>query len=356
MIQISGQQRRQAFSVLLRTGRLPSARAADGIELKFNPWHDPNDGRFTFAGSGRSFGRGETKPSGSMGRRSPISTRSTAVQRPGVQAARHDKGPILQSTVEARAKRPSTAPAVPRPSTNAVAEFAGGVGQGVYDVAADTARAAYRAVTTNPITTVGDIERGVAGMIDTAIAAEDTPARVQLSRAANAVANASPREVDHAVGSVAGNVALAVAPGATLARISAVRRLRMARPSPGPFPPARVGWVKENLGPDSAAKRYNDAATGARPGQAPTLQRTLPDGSMRPVKFDGVDGDTLIDRKWGIRNMARARAQALRQSQALTQNRLVGLWEVPSDPTKRAALKMLRELHITNIKVRVVKP
>ena len=34
----------------MRTGR----RVSD-IELKFNPWHDPDDGRFTFAGTGRYF-------------------------------------------------------------------------------------------------------------------------------------------------------------------------------------------------------------------------------------------------------------------------------------------------------------
>ena len=44
-------------------------------------------------------------------------------------------------------------------------------------------------------------------------------------------------------------------------------------------------------------KAYNATATGARPGLVPTLTRTLLDGSKRSVKFDGVQGDTLIDRK-----------------------------------------------------------
>lgn len=46
-----------AFSVYLRTGR----RVADRrVEVKFNPWHDPADGRFTFAGRGSFYpvGRG----------------------------------------------------------------------------------------------------------------------------------------------------------------------------------------------------------------------------------------------------------------------------------------------------------
>jgi hypothetical protein len=37
---------RRDFSVWLRTGRRPT-RTADGIELKFNPYHDPRNGQFT---------------------------------------------------------------------------------------------------------------------------------------------------------------------------------------------------------------------------------------------------------------------------------------------------------------------
>ncbi len=51
---IAGCARRYAFSTWLRTGQLPTARTADGVELKFNPWHDPRTGRFTFA-NGRNF-------------------------------------------------------------------------------------------------------------------------------------------------------------------------------------------------------------------------------------------------------------------------------------------------------------
>jgi LysM repeat protein len=44
-----------AFSLYLRTGRrvVPPA-----VEVKFNPWHDEENGRFTFAGQGRYFGAG----------------------------------------------------------------------------------------------------------------------------------------------------------------------------------------------------------------------------------------------------------------------------------------------------------
>ena len=56
MIEISQTQRRKAFSTWLRTGRLPSS-GANAVELKFNPWHDPDTGRFTFAGTGRNYGQ-----------------------------------------------------------------------------------------------------------------------------------------------------------------------------------------------------------------------------------------------------------------------------------------------------------
>ncbi len=58
MIELSERERRYAFSIWLRTGRLPRVSVVDGVELKFNPWHDPTDGRFTFAGSGRNYSRG----------------------------------------------------------------------------------------------------------------------------------------------------------------------------------------------------------------------------------------------------------------------------------------------------------
>ncbi len=41
-----------AFSVWLRTGRW---EAHPSIEVKYNPWHDAEDGRFTFVGRGRYF-------------------------------------------------------------------------------------------------------------------------------------------------------------------------------------------------------------------------------------------------------------------------------------------------------------
>ena len=47
-----------AFEIYLRTGRRITAQR---LEKKFNPWHDPDDGRFTFAGQGRHFGSGAAR-------------------------------------------------------------------------------------------------------------------------------------------------------------------------------------------------------------------------------------------------------------------------------------------------------
>lgn len=57
---LSISDRRRAFEFWLRTGQWPLVRRADGTELKFNPWHDPEDGRFTFSGRGRFFPRGSS--------------------------------------------------------------------------------------------------------------------------------------------------------------------------------------------------------------------------------------------------------------------------------------------------------
>ncbi len=369
MVQTSGSSERTAFSRWLRTGKVPSALGPDGLELKFNPWHDPADGRFTFAGAGRREGSSKADTTSARHDRAPSqasrasslgdrdTSRTATPPKAEVPRARPLAGDDRKSVERRSAKVQSTRTPRSRPGDqpNPVAEFIGGVGQGLYDVGEKTVAGVRAALTTNPVTTVRDAGRGIAGMIDTAIAAEDTPARVQISRAADAVAIASARDIGRATGSVAGNVALAVAPGAALSEISALRSLRMARPRMT-YDPPQVGWVKENLGRDSPAKRYNDSATGSRPGQAPTLMRTMSDGSKRPVKFDGVQGDFVIDRKSKVVDAPHARAQLLRQSQALDQHRLFGTWEVPTPAQRAKTLKLFKKMNVTNIKVRVIKP
>jgi hypothetical protein len=169
------------------------------------------------------------------------------------------------------------------------------------------------------------------------------------------VANASARDIGRATGKVAGNVALAVAPGAVPSKAAALRRLPFARPRVT-YDPPQIGWVKETTKSNKPWKSYNDSALGARTGQAPALMRTMADGSKGPVKFDGIQGDYMIDRKWAVVNRPRSRAQILRQSEVLAQHRLIGMWEVPTPVEKTKALKLLKQMSITNIDVKVVKP
>ncbi|NNA70104.1 hypothetical protein [Pseudomonas gessardii] len=91
----------------------------------------------------------------------------------------------------------------------------------------------------------------------------------------------------------------------------------------------------------SRARDYNDSATGARSnpatqsGQAPALERTMPDGSTRLVKFDGMDGKVLVDRKISVVTTSKSKDQVLRQSDVLSQNGLTARWEVPTQKRGR---------------------
>lgn len=49
--------RRSAFEIFLRTGR----RVPSPLQFKFNPWHDPEDGKFTFANQGNYFPGGRVR-------------------------------------------------------------------------------------------------------------------------------------------------------------------------------------------------------------------------------------------------------------------------------------------------------
>ena len=358
-----------AFSWWLRTGRLPLAVNPDGLELKFNPWHDPADGRFTFVGAGRHYGASQADAAGgASSRTSERTVAATALadrgkSRTGTRSHRKISRAGPPASGAHRSARPVAPPMQPERGEgglsgnhrNPVTEFVGGVGEGLYEVGKGTVAGLHAALTTNLATTVRGAGRGIAGVIDAAIAAEDTPARIQVSRAASAVASASARDIGRATGTIAGNIALAAAPGATLSKAAALRRLRMARPRPT-YEPPQIDRVRETTRSKRSWKPYNDAAPGARAGQAPTLMRTMADGSKRPVKFDGIQGDYVIDRKWKVVDAPRARAQILRQSQVLAEHRLIGLWEVPTSVQKAKALKLLKKMSITNIHVKVVKP
>ncbi len=258
MIGSSGGKQSSAFLWWLRTGKLPPALSPDGLEIKFNPWHDPEDGRFTFAGAGRRYAAGGTDAVGSEKRRAPSGSdrvpalgersksRPLTLPKRGTSraetAARDSQRPVKRASPKVQPKHVEGSWPGSRP--NPVAEFAGGVGEGLYDVGTRTVAGVRGALTTNPVTTVRNAGRGIAGMIDAAIAAEDTPARIQASRAASAVANASARDIGRVTGRVAGTVALAAAPGAAVTKAAALRRLRVARRRTT-FAPPKIGWVKE---------------------------------------------------------------------------------------------------------------
>lgn len=83
--------------------------------------------------------------------------------------------------------------------------------------------------------------------------------------------------------------------------------------------------------------------------------RTMPNGSKRPVKFDGVQNGYFIDRKVSIRDQARARAQVLRQSEALAEQGLIGIYEVPNQMQRVKAARLFKKMKVRNIKVRIVE-
>lgn len=91
------QQRRQAFSLWLRTGRWPVVQQPDAIERKFNPYHDPRNGQFTFAPGGpRSLSQiivsprrqsGQHRPTSFAAGESPVVSRAAAIG-PGRDSAK----------------------------------------------------------------------------------------------------------------------------------------------------------------------------------------------------------------------------------------------------------------------------
>ncbi|WP_232216583.1 MULTISPECIES: VENN motif pre-toxin domain-containing protein [Brenneria] len=122
----------------------------------------------------------------------------------------------------------------------------------------------------------------------------------------------------------------------------------------------QVKWVDENASMSERARNYNDSASGARSnietqkGQAPSIERVDADGKAKSVRFDGVDGNVMVDRKISVVTTQKAKNQALRQSEALKNNGMTGRWEVPNQAQANRAQKMFDELGIKNIEVKIV--
>jgi RHS repeat-associated protein len=118
-----------------------------------------------------------------------------------------------------------------------------------------------------------------------------------------------------------------------------------------------VIWVNENANMSSAARAYDAGAAGSRPGVAPALQYYKAGGnSLSLIKFDGFDAanGVMIDRKVSVTTFNKTYRQAMNQSLALEQNGYTGRWEVPTEAEAVRARRVLGNLQITNIRVRVV--
>ncbi|WP_085996061.1 polymorphic toxin-type HINT domain-containing protein [Nonomuraea coxensis] len=118
-----------------------------------------------------------------------------------------------------------------------------------------------------------------------------------------------------------------------------------------------VHWVNENANMSSTARAYDAGAAGSRAGVAPALQYYKAGGkSLSQIKFDGFDAanGVMIDRKVSVTTFNKTYRQAMNQSLALEQNGYTGRWEVPTAAEAVRARKVLGDLLITNIQVRVV--
>jgi RHS repeat-associated protein len=121
-----------------------------------------------------------------------------------------------------------------------------------------------------------------------------------------------------------------------------------------------IRWVEESAGMSADAAAYNAGATGARTNlisrlpEVPQIGYSRLDGSLQLVRFDGLEGATLIDRKLAIVTTLKTHGQALQQSTALMEHGLTGCWEVPTAAEAARAQSVLDLLGIKNIIVRVV--
>ena len=114
---IDVEEQRRAFGRWLRTGRLPTVRLADGTELKFNPYHDPRNGQFTFAPGGAAGDGGilvryaNVRPRNSDALDSAMTTGGqTGVRR----ASTYPNTPAIGRHIEAQLAAPPQRPVVGR--------------------------------------------------------------------------------------------------------------------------------------------------------------------------------------------------------------------------------------------------
>lgn len=228
-MRISGQRQPTAFSTWMRTGRWPRPEATPSVEVKFNPWHDPRNGQFTFGPGGpRSQDHKPSDPIGLLLREDPSLPPITTIEEADAWRERllGKYGHLRRhrEAIEARYQvyKSKVAPRRRSLARQAV-EFYTGEAEALLDIGEETIVGAY-----NLITKPGPTIRGaVTGLVRTAdaIINDDTPAYVYFDRAAKWLENASPRELGYAAMKMGGNVGLAAVPGTIAIRISAATRV-----------------------------------------------------------------------------------------------------------------------------------
>jgi hypothetical protein len=79
------------------------------------------------------------------------------------------------------------------------------------------------------------------------------------------------------------------------------------------------------------------------------------DGTNVTAKFDGFQGDEIIDRKNGVLPLTSdgMMDEARRQSGTSANHGLQAVWEVPDASVPAQAQRWLRDAKVTNINVRV---
>lgn len=111
---IPKQDQRTAFSIWMRTGRWPRVKTESSVEHKFNPWHDREDGRFTFAGAGEYVGGGGASSTNRRAQRAPkvryikdsslptVGSMSEVEVWKAEQLAKHGNNPDYRKAIEER--------------------------------------------------------------------------------------------------------------------------------------------------------------------------------------------------------------------------------------------------------------
>jgi hypothetical protein len=107
-------RRRSVFEIYLRTGKRVASDPQQ-LETKFNPWHDPDDGRFTFANQGRYFGRGALRPSDGAVRHA----RPATVSAPSPARASTSRPTSPARTPKPKPLQPGSSTGKPGPNQNA---------------------------------------------------------------------------------------------------------------------------------------------------------------------------------------------------------------------------------------------